>query len=105
MSAAKTSRVTQNKDSAVNAITARLPPSHNTTIIDNGKCLRFLTEIECERLMGLPDNYTGVPYLGRTPAAKSHRISSIGNSIAVPCLQWIGEGIAEYNRNIESTEK
>jgi DNA (cytosine-5)-methyltransferase 1 len=50
---------------------------------------RRLMPIECERLQGLPDDYTLIPWRGK-PAADSPRYRAIGNSMAVPCMAWIG---------------
>lgn len=58
----------------------------------SNQAVRRLTPIECERLMGLPDEYTLVPHKGK-PMADGPRYKMIGNSIAVPCLRWIGERI------------
>jgi len=71
-------------------------PSHTLheappAIIGSG--VRRLTPRECERLQGLPDNWTLVPYRGK-PAADGPRYKAIGNSMAVPCMRWIGERIA-----------
>lgn len=52
--------------------------------------VRRLMPVECERLQGMPDNYTLVPYRGR-PAADSPRYKAIGNSMAVPCVAWLGQ--------------
>lgn len=49
---------------------------------------RYLTEIECERLQGFPDNYTNIP-----KSSKSSRYKALGNSMAVPVMRWIGERI------------
>jgi DNA (cytosine-5)-methyltransferase 1 len=57
-----------------------------------GMSVRRLTPRECERLQGLPDNYTLIPYRGK-PAADGPRYRSIGNSMAVPCMSWIGHRI------------
>lgn len=51
--------------------------------------VRRLMPLECERLQGLPDNYTWVPYRGK-PASDGPRYRAIGNSMAIPCIQWIG---------------
>jgi DNA (cytosine-5)-methyltransferase 1 len=48
--------------------------------------------LECERLQGLPDGYTLVPYRGK-PAADGPRYKAIGNSMAVPCITWIGNRV------------
>lgn len=61
--------------------------------VANAAAVRRLTPRECERLMGFPDDYTLVPYRGKT-ASDSVRYKAIGNSIAVPCLEWIGKRIA-----------
>lgn len=55
-----------------------------------GSRVRRLTPRECERLQGCPDDWTLVPYRGK-PAADSPRYKAIGNSMAVPCMRWIGE--------------
>ncbi|CAK1314705.1 C-5 cytosine-specific DNA methylase [Burkholderia pseudomallei] len=52
--------------------------------------VRRLMPIECERLQGFPDQYTLVPYRGKS-AADAPRYRAIGNSMAVPCVRWIGE--------------
>lgn len=55
--------------------------------------VRRLTPRECERLQGFPDQYTLVPYRGK-PAADGPRYKALGNSMAVPCMRWLGERIA-----------
>jgi len=55
------------------------------------KRLRRLTPLECERLMGFPDNYTKLPKVFPTA-----RYQAIGNSWAVPVVRWIGGRIASY---------
>jgi len=58
--------------------------------------VRRLTPRECERLQGLPDDYTLIPYNGK-PAADGPRYKAIGNGMAVPVVRWIGERIARVN--------
>ena len=62
--------------------------------------VRRLTPRECERLQGLPDDWTLVPYRGK-PASDSPRYKAIGNGMAMPVLRWIGQRIAmvEGERN------
>ena len=55
------------------------------------KRLRRLTPLECERLMGLPDNYTDIPNTKPT-----NRYQGIGNSWAVPVVKWVGKRIENY---------
>lgn len=50
--------------------------------------VRRLTPRECERLQGLPDDYTLITYRGK-PAADGPRYKAIGNSMAVPVVRWI----------------
>jgi len=54
--------------------------------------VRRLTPRECERLQGMPDDYTLIPYRGK-PAADGPRYRVIGNSMAVPVMRWIGHRI------------
>ncbi len=55
--------------------------------------VRRLTPIECERLQGFPDDYTKIPYRGRSveDCPDSPRYKAIGNSWAVPVVRWLGE--------------
>ena len=54
--------------------------------------VRRLTPTECERLQGLPDNWTLVPYHG-APMKDAPRYKMIGNGFAIPCVSWIGSRI------------
>jgi DNA (cytosine-5)-methyltransferase 1 len=65
---------------------------------DQGKRLRLpnvagarprrLTPRECERLQGLPEDWTAVSYRGK-PAADGPRYRAIGNNMAVPLIRWL----------------
>lgn len=57
-----------------------------------GLAVRRLTPRECERLQGFPDDYTLIPHRGK-PAADGPRYKSLGNSMAVPVMRWIGAQI------------
>ncbi len=59
-----------------------------------GYRVRRLTPLECERLMGLPDNYTA----GGSDTA---RYKAIGNGIAIPPVRWI---MRQIRRAIEDDE-
>ena len=61
--------------------------------VANSAGVRRLTPRECERLQGFPDNYTAVLHRGK-PAADGPRYRALGNSMAVPCMAWIGQRIA-----------
>ena len=65
--------------------------------MDHGRP-RKLTEIEYERLQGLPDNFTKVKVNGRyLPYSK--RCSLMGNGWTEPVIEWILKGIGEYGNN------
>lgn len=55
--------------------------------IAQGMAVRRLTPRECERLQGLPDDWTA----GESDSA---RYRMLGNAVCVPVIQWIGERIA-----------
>ena len=56
-------------------------------------CIRHPTEVESERLMGLPPDWTKYDADG-TEIQSSSRYAAIGNSIALPCAEYIMAGIA-----------
>ena len=50
--------------------------------------IRRLTPLECERLQGFPDGWTDLP--GASDAA---RYKALGNSVAIPCVMFLMQGI------------
>ena len=69
---------------------------HTGTVFSQTMAVRRLTPVECERLQGFPDNYSQIPWKGK-PADQcpdGPRYKACGNSMAVPCMRWIGERIA-----------
>ena len=50
--------------------------------------IRRLTPLECERLQGFPDGWTATP-----GASDSSRYKALGNSVAIPCVEFIMAGI------------
>ena len=50
--------------------------------------IRRLTPLECERLPGFPDGWTKQP-----GASDSARYKALGNSVAIPCVEFIMQGI------------
>jgi DNA (cytosine-5)-methyltransferase 1 len=56
--------------------------------------VRRLTPRECERLQGFPDDYTAIPWRGKAETPDGPRYKALGNSMAVNCMEWIGERIA-----------
>jgi DNA (cytosine-5)-methyltransferase 1 len=57
--------------------------------------VRRLTPVETERLQGLPDNYTRIPWRGQTEEAcpDGPRYKAIGNAMATVVMLWIGRRI------------
>ena len=51
--------------------------------------LRRLVPLECERLQGYPDGWTDVP-----GASDSARYKALGNSVAIPCVEYLMERVA-----------
>jgi len=83
-------QVDRYKAATLQASDARL--SNQVSGVIQGKSVRRLTPRECERLQGFPDDYTAIPYRGK-PAADGPRYKALGNSMAVPCMKWIGRRI------------
>lgn len=57
--------------------------------------VRRLTPTECERLQGFPDGWTAIPWK-KKPAQDcpdGPRYKALGNSMAVNCMEWLGERI------------
>lgn len=59
--------------------------------------VRRLTPLECERLQGLPDNWTKYRYDGSELSDRA-RYRMVGNSIAVPAIEWIAERMMKVLR-------
>jgi DNA (cytosine-5)-methyltransferase 1 len=57
--------------------------------------VRRLTPVECERLQGFPDSYTNIPWRKQLESPDGPRYKSLGNSMAVPVMAWIGRRIAD----------
>lgn len=58
-------------------------------VYQSSMAVRRLTEVECERLQGFPDNYTNI----KENCPSGARYKALGNSMAVPVMKWIGERI------------
>lgn len=70
----------------------------DTHAVTHGLTVRRLTPRECERLQGFPDDYTMIPWRGKAAlmCPDSPRYKALGNSMAVNCMEWIGERIAAW---------
>ena len=59
--------------------------------VRTGQLIRRLTPMECERLQGFPDGWTDLP-----GASDSARYKALGNSVAIPCVDFVLRGIAYF---------
>lgn len=67
-------------------------------IAQNDRIRRF-TPLECERLMGFPDNYTFV-----NGHSDTNRFQAVGNSWAVPVVKWLGKRINYFLQHSDNME-
>jgi DNA (cytosine-5)-methyltransferase 1 len=68
---------------------------------ENGRNLiRRLTPLECERLQGFPDGWTLIP-----GASDSARYKALGNSVAIPCVDFVLRGIAYFLQKIHEEQE
>ena len=56
----------------------------------HAQLIRRLTPLECERLQGFPDGWTNIP-----GASDSARYRALGNSVAIPCVEFIMKSLRE----------
>lgn len=67
---------------------------HNYQFARVAMQVRRLTPLECARLQGFPDDYLlQVPWRGKTPPPDGPMYKALGNSMAVNCMDWIGQRI------------
>jgi len=64
------------------------------------KLIRRLTPLECERLQGYPDGWTDIP-----SASDSARYKALGNSVAIPCVDYVLRGIAYFLCKIKNEKE
>lgn len=67
--------------------------------------VRRLTPVECERLQGFPDNWTQISWKGKPveDCPDGPRYKACGNSMATPCMKWIGERIDAVHKKYYDT--
>ena len=67
------------------------PPAdeEETCILRGANLIRRLMPLECERLQGFPDGWTNIP-----GTSDSARYKALGNSVAIPCVEYVMRGIA-----------
>jgi len=62
--------------------------SDDKCIVESHNLIRRLTPLECERLQGFPDGWTNIP-----GSSDSARYKALGNSVAIPCVEYVMRGI------------
>ena len=67
-----------------------LAGSNDQTLFAHNTAVRRLTPLECERLMGWPDNWTA-------GQSDTHRYKQCGNGVASPVAQWIAQQLLKLN--------
>ena len=74
--------------------------SEDKCIVENRRLIRRLTPLECERLQGFPDHWTDIP-----GALDSARYKALGNSVAIPCVDFVLRGIAYFLRKMKEEKE
>lgn len=79
-------------DDIAMALRASQGGSDKAHILNNYR-VRRLMPVECERLQGLPDDWTNIPWRGKNGAPDGPRYRAIGNGWPVNVVRWIGTRI------------
>lgn len=99
----------------VQALSGRMGTGGNNTPMvmeddmDNQYVVRRLTPMECERLMGYPDNWTNIGEWVDSKGKKhkdadSPRYKALGNSLALPFWQYLADKmVAQYPEGYKPT--
>lgn len=74
--------------------------SEDKCIVENRRLIRRLTPLECERLQGFPNHWTDIP-----GASDSARYKALGNSVAIPCVDFVLRGIAYFLRKMKEEKE
>jgi DNA (cytosine-5)-methyltransferase 1 len=82
------------KENVMHSLSAMMGTGGNNTplVAEPTMAVRRLTPVECERLMGWPDDHTRYKADG-TEQADTHRYKQCGNGVASPVAQWIAKHI------------
>ena len=71
-------------------------------VVSRNKIIRRLTPLECERLQGFSDNFTQIPYRGKSadqcPIAP--RYEALGNSMSVNVMEFLGKRIETVEKSL-----
>jgi len=82
------------KEKVLHSLSSNMGTGGNNTplVAEPTMAVRRLTPLECERLMGWPDDHTRYKADG-TEQADTHRYKQCGNGVASPVAQWIAKHI------------
>lgn len=69
-------------------------------VIEGANLIRRLTPLEAERLQGFPDFWTDIP-----DTSDSARYKALGNSVAIPCVDYVVNGMATILRIIPGLDR
>jgi DNA (cytosine-5)-methyltransferase 1 len=78
----------------------RAGTKQSTGVLEPTMAVRRLTPLECERLMGWPDDHTRYKADG-TEQADTHRYKQCGNGVASPVAEWIGKQLMKLQTSLE----
>lgn len=78
----------------------RAGTKQSTGVLEPTMAVRRLTPLECERLMGWPDDHTRWKADG-TEQADTHRYKQCGNGVASPVAEWIGKQLMKLETSLE----
>ena len=70
----------------------------NVSMLPDTLGVRRLTPLECERLQGFPDNWTRIPYRGKSAekCPDLPRYKACGNAVTVDVAEWVLRRLAQY---------
>ena len=90
------------KDNVSPTLNAMTGGNRQPCVVRQSK-IRRLTPLECERLQGLPDNYTQVPYRGKPKeeCPTSKRYEACGRGMSINVMEHIGTRIKEVDSKYE----
>lgn len=91
--------IRENKD-IMPTLTARAGMGGNQlpltySFVNDYKYVRKLTPLECERIQGLPDNWT---LISDKSCSDTARYKAIGNGMAQPCADFVMRQISKYGK-------
>jgi DNA (cytosine-5)-methyltransferase 1 len=85
------------EDVAPTPKSSQAPQRIVNAVFETTMAVRRLTPLECERLMGWPDDHTRYKADG-TEQADTHRYKQCGNGVASPVAQWIGKHLIKLGQ-------